>query len=134
MDAKQQDAAAVVGQVYAAFGRGDVEAIVGMMAPGFSWSFNGGRAALSTGKRSSADDLRRFFGEVATDDEILAFEPREIIAQGEHVTVLGFERMRARPDGKTWESDWVHVFTVRDGKVVRFWGLLDTEAAMAARR
>jgi ketosteroid isomerase-like protein len=134
MEAKQQDAAAVVGQLYAAFGRGDVEAIVGMMAPGFSWSFNGGRAAPYTGKRTTADELRRFFGEVAGYDEILAFEPREILAEGEHVTVIGFERIRARPDGKTWEGDWVHVFTVKGGQVTRFWGMLDTEAAMAARR
>jgi hypothetical protein len=27
----------------------------------------------------------------------------------------------------------VHVFTVREGRIVRFWGMYDTEASAAAR-
>jgi len=49
------------------------------------------------------------------------------------VTVLGWERTRALPSGKVFEADWVHIFTVRDGRVVRFWGMYDTEASAAAR-
>jgi hypothetical protein len=28
----------------------------------------------------------------------------------------------------------VHVFTVRDGRIVRFWGMYDNEASGAARQ
>ena len=47
--------------------------------------------------------------------------------------MLGWERSRALPDGKVFETEWVHVFTVRGGRVERFWGLYDTQAAAAAR-
>jgi len=30
-------------------------------------------------------------------------------------------------------AEWAHVFTVRGGKIVRFWGIYDTEASAAAR-
>jgi ketosteroid isomerase-like protein len=66
-------------------------------------------------------------------DEIQGFEPREFLSAGEHVTVLGWEKTAARPSGKVFETEWVHVFTVRDGKVVRFWGMYDTEASALAR-
>ena len=64
---------------------------------------------------------------------VLAFEPREFINGGENVTVLGWERTRARPSGKIFETEWAHVFTVRAGRVIRFWAMYDTEASAAAR-
>jgi ketosteroid isomerase-like protein len=32
-----------------------------------------------------------------------------------------------------FETEWVHEFTVRGGKIVRFWGIYDTKASAAAR-
>ena len=49
------------------------------------------------------------------------------------MTVLGWERTAARPSGKVFESEWVHVFSVRDGRITRFWGMYDNEASAAAR-
>jgi ketosteroid isomerase-like protein len=127
------DPVAVVENLYRAFGRGDVDAIVASMAPTFDWRFIGGRAAPYSGRFTTPAELRRFFAAVGEHDEILTFEPREILAQGNHVTVLGWERTRSRPGGIVFESEWVHVFTVRDGRVARFWGMLDTEASARAR-
>lgn len=49
------------------------------------------------------------------------------------MTVLGWERTRALPPGGMFESDWVHVFNVRNGKVTRVVGMYDTAASAAAR-
>jgi ketosteroid isomerase-like protein len=49
------------------------------------------------------------------------------------VTVIGWERTAALPGGQVFECDWIHVWTVRDGLVTRLYGMLDTEAAAAAR-
>ena len=59
---------------------------------------------------------------------------RELIDAGEHVTVLGWERTRALPVGVTFETEWVHVWTVRSGRATRFWGMYDTEAGAVGRR
>jgi uncharacterized protein len=65
--------------------------------------------------------------------DILVFEPREFISSGEKVAVLGWERTRVRVGGRIFESEWVHIFTTRDGRIVRFWGMYDTEASAEAR-
>ena len=57
-----------------------------------------------------------------------AFEPRELIEAGEHVTVLGWERATALDTGTRFEGEWVHVFTVKNGKVTRWRGFFNTAA------
>ncbi|HEY1216004.1 MAG TPA: nuclear transport factor 2 family protein [Bryobacteraceae bacterium] len=56
------------------------------------------------------------------------FEPREFIEAGDHVTVLGWEKSTALDTGKTFESEWVHVFTVQGGKITRWRGFFNTAA------
>ncbi len=76
---------------------------------------------------------RRRLSSIPEVEEILIFEPREFISTGDSVTVLGWERTRARPAGKVFETEWVHVFTARDGEITPYWGKYDTEVSAAAR-
>jgi ketosteroid isomerase-like protein len=50
------------------------------------------------------------------------------------VVVLGTFRGRAAPTGQEWTSDFVHVYTIRDGKTWRFDSYFDTAAFLAAHR
>ena len=77
--------------------------------------------------------VAEWFGMVAQADGIQAFEPREFLVGPDHVTVIGFERTQALPNGRLFECEWVHVWQVRDGKLARFYGILDSEASSAAR-
>ena len=122
----------VVKAAYAAFGRGDVPAIVALCDDKLDWQFNGGTRVPYSGRFGKAD-VADWFGAVAEHDDVQVFEPREFIAGGEHVTVIGWERCAARPSGRRFECPWVHVFTVKHGKVTRFWGIYDTEASSSAR-
>jgi ketosteroid isomerase-like protein len=123
----------VVQDAYAAFGRGDVPAILSMIADDVEWKFCGPKGLPYTGTFRSKDAVAKWFASIPEVDEVLAFEPREFIAAGDKVAVLGWERSRARPSGKTFESEWAHFFTVRNGRIVRFWGMYDNEASLAAR-
>jgi ketosteroid isomerase-like protein len=123
----------VVQAAYAAFGSGNIPAVLELVDEDVDWSFHGARGLAYTGSFRGRSAVEKWFASVFENDDIQAFEPREFLAGGEHVTVLGWERTRALPGGKTFESDWVHVFTFRDGKVVRYWGMYDTQAAAAAR-
>jgi ketosteroid isomerase-like protein len=123
----------VVKQAYGAFSRGDVPAVLDLVADQVDWRFWGASRLPYTGTCKTKGEVGRWFAAIAEVDDIKAFEPREFIDGGDHVTVLGWERTAARPGGKVFETEWIHVFTVRDGKVVRFWGLYDTEASAAAR-
>ena len=123
----------VVQSAYAAFGSGNIPAILELVADDVDWTFRGAKGLAYTGTFRGRSAVEKWFASVVQADDIQAFEPREFLAEGDNVTVLGWERTRALPDGKVFETDWVHVFTVRGGRVERFWGMYDTQAAAAAR-
>jgi uncharacterized protein len=124
----------VVQAAYAAFGRGDIPSVLEFLADDdIDWKFCGPKGMPYTGSCHTKSDVAKWFASIPEADDIQAFEPREFITGGDSVTVLGWEKTRAVPSGKVFEADWVHVFTVRNGRVVRFWGMLDTEASAAAR-
>jgi ketosteroid isomerase-like protein len=123
----------VVQRAYQAFGRGDVPALLDLVAEQVDWRFCGAMGLPYTGAFKTRAEVGRWFASIPEVDDIRQFEPREFIEGGEHVAVLGWERTVTRPGGKVFETEWVHVFTVRDGKVVRFFGIYDTEASAKAR-
>jgi len=120
--------------IYEAFGRGDVPALLAMMSDDVEWIHRGEIGVPYMGRFVGKEAVAKWFGLVAEADGIQAFEPREFLAGPDHVTVLGWERTKALPQGKVFETDWVHVFTVRGGKITRFIGTYDTAASAAARQ
>ena len=67
-------------------------------------------------------------------EEILALEPKQFLANEDSVAVVGFTRCRVRATGRLYETDFVHLITFRDGKLVRFQEFSDTFAAGEAFR
>ena len=61
-------------------------------------------------------------------DDTTVFEPREFIEAGENVTVLGYAEGSARDTKQKFQSEWVHIFTVKNGKITRWRGFYDTAA------
>ncbi|HEY5769521.1 MAG TPA: nuclear transport factor 2 family protein [Terrimicrobium sp.] len=123
----------VVQSAYAAFGRGDTPALLSLIADDVEWKFIGAKGLPYTGTFRTRDEVANWFAGIPEVDDVLAFEPREFMPAGDNVTVLGWERTQARPSGEVFETEWAHVFTVRNGRIVRFWGIYDTEASAAAR-
>ena len=132
------DNIAFVQSLYAAFGRGDVDAILAGVSPDVDW-VNVGRPSdfASLGRRSGLDEVRAFFGVLADQADFAEFSPDDFDAVGDKVFVEGHSRMRLKAGGPEVDTDWVHVFTIRDGRVVRFRDFTDTaqiaEAAAATR-
>ena len=123
----------IVQAMYGAFGRGDIPALLEMLSDDVEWTHQGSIGLAYMGTFRGKQAVAQWFGHVAELDGIQAFEPREFLAGPDHVTVLGWERTQALPAGKVFETDWIHVFNVRDGKCTRFIGVYDTAAVAAAR-
>jgi ketosteroid isomerase-like protein len=64
--------------------------------------------------------------------EVLGFEIRRLVADGDTVVALGLERARARPTGRLFETPFAHVWTISDGRVAAFEDHLDSAALVAA--
>ncbi len=61
-------------------------------------------------------------------------EALEVIAQGDRVIVEGRNRGTVRSTGRDYEHDWVMVFAVLGGKIVRNWHYYDTADVLVAFR
>lgn len=66
--------------------------------------------------------------------DILGFEPREFVAQGDAVAVFGSIKGRSKATGKSYETDWAMKWHLQDGKVKKFHHFFDSAIVEAAFR
>lgn len=126
---------ALVQDLYAAYGKGDIATLLAAMTPDIDWH-SGGRATdyPGFGPRKGIEQVREFFGIAAENNEYSHFTPREFYACGDKVFVLGDYAITLRKTGRAMTSDWAHIFTIRDGKVSAFREFLDTALAAECYR
>jgi ketosteroid isomerase-like protein len=125
---KMRAALDVVKEAYEAYGRGDLPALLELIAEKTDWKFIGPASLPYAGLRTNRKEVADFFDALARADQTDVFEPREFIESGEHVTVLGWTKVTARDTQKTFDSEWVQVITVQDGKITRWRGFANTAA------
>jgi ketosteroid isomerase-like protein len=112
---------------YAAFGRGDVAGLLALLAEDVEWQIPGPGLPLA-GTYRGHEGVANFFQKLSQEADILDFQPREFVADGDHVLVIGWESARVKATGRTAEVDWVMSFTVRNGKIALFREFTDTKA------
>jgi uncharacterized protein len=124
-----------VQSLYAAFGRGDIASIIAGLTPDVDWSLTGRRQDYPLfGAWKGSGEVQKFFRGVSELQETLEFLPREFIAADDQVVVLGHYAWKIRKTGRTVAVDWVHVFTIRGGKVAKFREFTDTAQFAEAYR
>src|SRR5881227_2128547 len=116
-----------VQSMYAAFGRGDIAALLAEMTPDIDWQTIGRQKDFPTlGPRQGVAQVQEFFQLVAEHEDFSDFTPREFYAAEDKVFVLGSYSLKLKKTGTPIASEWVHVFTLKDGKVTRFREHTDT--------
>jgi len=96
----------IVQQAYAAFGRHDITALIKLIADEVDWECVAPATLPYAGRRRTHEEVANFFEDLPKADDIHAFEPREFIEAGEHVTVLGWEKTTAVETKKLFETEW----------------------------
>ena len=122
----------IVQDCYNKFGEGDIAGILAKCTDNVDWIMPEIENASFGGQRRGRDAVSEFFSRMDAEEEVLTFEPKEFIAQGDRVVALGKYAAQVRATGNTYESDWVHVFTVKDGKIASFQEFFDNAAATRA--
>jgi ketosteroid isomerase-like protein len=107
----------VVENVFEKFGRGDVPGLLALVNEDAEWAAPGPEVVPYFGERRGREGALEFFTRLGENVEFERFEPGDFIAEGDRVVVLGFERGRVRPTGKSFDNAWALVFTIRDGMV-----------------
>ena len=121
-----------VQNAYAAFGRRDIGAIIDQLTDDIDWHFFGPAELPPAGVRKGKPEVQRFFKNVDDSWTFATFEPRQFIAQGDTVVVLGSYSGTAKSTGRKFDCQWSHVFTVRDGKFSKFREYTDTANLLEA--
>ena len=117
---------------FAAIGRGDKEALLALVAEDIEWIIPGKDWPLAGTRRGHAGlaDLL----ETASKTMETSTEPREFVAQGDRVLVVGVATGKIKATNRTFKDDWVFDITVRDGRVTKIREYIDTQALARAAR
>jgi uncharacterized protein len=122
----------LVKQCYDAFMKGDIPRLMNFVDPDIDWQLPTIESIPFSGKRHGHTEVADFF-ETMNDMQVAQeFMPREFIVQGDRVVVLGHYAWSVRANNASYESDWTHIFTIRNGKVAAFREFLDTHVAAQA--
>ena len=127
-----EESVQIVKNGFAAFGRGDISGLLELMAEDVEWEIPGTGLPLA-GTYLGRDGVANFFQKLSAETEILDFQPREFIADGDRVLVVGFERTKLKATNRIVDLEWVMSFTVRNGKVAGYRQYYDTKAVADAR-
>ena len=122
----------IVQSGYEKFGSGDIEGLLQLFSDDVLWQVPKVENAPFTGTRQGISEAADFFKLLSENETFTRFEPLEFIAQNDKVVVLGEVAATVTSTGRSFESPWVHIFTVRDGKIAEFQEFFDTAAATLA--
>ena len=115
---------------FAAIGKGDGAALRALVAEDIEWIIPGKDWPLAGTYRGHAGLARLL--KTASGSMETSTEPREFVAQGDRVLVIGFARGKVKATDKPFEDDWVFAITVRDGKLTSIREYVDTQALARA--
>jgi uncharacterized protein len=124
----------IVQDLYENFKTGDIKALLSLLSDDIEWQLPEIENVPFAGKRRGHEQMGQFFASLVDTQEVQHFEPREFIAHGDKVVALGHYAWHVKSTGREFGGDFAHVFTMCNGKVIRFHEYMDTAAAAAAHR
>ena len=124
----EQENTQLVQRAYNHFLQGEIPAVLDLLSEDVEWLIPGPESAPPAGSWHGREQVGQFFEVLSGSQEPRQFEPREFVAQGDRVVTLGHYLWRVMATGGEWESDFAHLFTVRDGRITRFQEFTDTNA------
>lgn len=117
----EQENLRIVREGYTAFGRGDIAAALSSYADDVDWAMPGSPDVVPyAGRRRGREQVAQFYSTFAQTEDVEQMGLQDFIAQGDKVLVLGHYKGRVKSTGRSYTKDFIHVVTLRDGKVVKF--------------
>ena len=122
-----------VKDAYLAYEDRNLKALLGCLTDDVHWFEIGPPDLIPTaGTRKGREQVEQFFAVLDASEDVQSLRPQRFISQGDTVVVLGELRSRVRATGSVINSPWVHVFTLKDGKISEFRSFYDSAAAVDA--
>jgi uncharacterized protein len=126
----------IVEEAYGAFGKGDIPGVIGLLPPDVFWESVGNPSDFpALGPKRGTAAVEEQFKTLGTLLKFSSFDPQQFFPAGpDTVFVLGHYDRTVIKTGKAANSDFVHVFVIRDGKIASYREFQDTATLADAWR
>lgn len=115
----------IIKRLYAGFASADLPGVLAGMSPDIEWTEAEGYPYAGTfhGPQAVVDGV---FIKLATEWSDYRAVPDRYVSEGDEVIALGHYSGTFKATSKSFRAPFVHAWTVRDGKIVRFVQYVDT--------
>jgi uncharacterized protein len=122
----------LIQELYDAFSRGAIEAVLNLIDPAADLDFEGPDAIPWAGSWHGQEGWTEFFQTLGASADEITLSMAPFAAQGDNVVTVGRYQARVKRTGQRIDSPLVHLWTIRNGMVVKCRELTNTAAEAAA--
>ncbi|MFC0227977.1 alpha/beta fold hydrolase [Serratia aquatilis] len=122
----------LVGNYFAAFATGDIEAALKLMTEDVVWHIDGSTQVSTVGLLRGHAGVRSWLGSFPQNFQPQAFAIRQLIESADTVVAHGYFRHSVISTGNAFSGDFVILFTIRDGLIARYQIFEDSAALSRA--
>lgn len=133
MTPSEQNNLDTIQSIYAAFNRGDINAILDRVADDVSWRSHLDPVIPWSGDFSGKSQVVGFFEAIAGATDIDLFEAQDWVTQADTVVSAGRFAGKSRTHAKPFDTRWIFVWKLRDGQVQSYEQFHQAELANAFR-
>lgn len=124
----------VVRDLYDAFARRDIAAILAVLSSEVEWGEPDNPFNPAGGTRHGHAGFLEWVRMGNEAEQVVSLDLRAFLTGADTVAAVGHTRCVVRSTGASYETDFVHLITFKDGQIVRFQEFFDTFAAAEAFR
>ena len=110
---------ATVQRMYAAFGAGDMDALIETVHPDLHWTYLGANPDLTKAEFVGRASVRKFFETILARLDITEFNADEFIVDGDTVVVFGSEAGKVKATSQPFRNEWTQKYVVKDSQITR---------------
>jgi len=122
-----------VQRLYAAYGRGDVNAVLAEVADDVDWAAEAASNSVPWyGSRRGTAEVARFFDDIATNVDVSEFDLISLTSNDTDVVAVVHWTYTVKATGRTASMYMQHWWRFANGKITLFRGSEDTEQSAAA--
>ena len=116
----------LVQEIYGHFGTGNIPAVFGMLTDDVKYIIPGSPDVSYAGVFHGKQDVGRFYKMLNEALQYTSFEVKALTSKGDKVIAEGAFAGVAKPTGKPFQTEWIMIWTLADGKVKQHQTYLDS--------
>jgi len=116
----------IIQQMYKDFGVGNMQSVLSNFDKEVVWIRPGEPHIPFAGTFAGIEGLAKMFGIISQTIKIKEVHLKQILSNEDTVVAIGFDEANVIATGKSYLSEWVYVYTIKNKKITRVQVYLDS--------